>query len=314
MSVSGQNRYVLITPVKDEEKYIEATLRSVAAQTLKPCRWIILDDGSSDATPEILRRYAEKYEWIQVVRIERDANRLPGSAEIRAFVRGYEIIKDDEFDFVVKLDGDLELPPHYFEYLCDQFNADESLGLASGHYLEHRKGRWNPIPMPEYHVAGASKMYRKKCYTDIGGLEFSRAWDTVDEIRAWERGWTTRHFDELEFYHLKIEGSGVGQFRTNIMCGEVYYLSGGGIGFFLLKLLYRVQRSSPFLLGSLSVLWGYLKCCISRRPKAVSESEARRYRQMQRRIMLDGISTIFCWPLKSKKTRGNRYVWDMRNF
>ena len=314
MSVSGQDRYVLITPVKDEEKYIEATLRSVAAQTLKPCRWIILDDGSRDATPEILRRYAEKYEWIQVVRIERDAKRLPGSAEIRAFAQGYEMTKDEEFDFVVKLDGDLELPLHYFEYLCDKFREDESLGLASGHYLERRKGRWNPIPMPEYHVAGASKMYRRKCYADIGGLEFSSAWDTIDEIRAFERGWTTRHFDELEFYHLKTEGSGVGQFRTNIMHGEIYYLTGGGIAFFLLKLLYRVHRSKPFLLGSLAILWGYLKCWMSGQPTLVSDSEARRYRQMLSRNMRDGFSSIFSWTFKRKKTRGNRYVWDMWNF
>jgi hypothetical protein len=98
------------------------------------------------------------------------------------------------------------------------------------------------------------------------------------------------------------------------MCGEVYYLTGGGIVFFLLKLLYRVHRSSPFLLGSLAILWGYLKCWMPGKPKAVSDSEARRYRQMLSRSMRDGISSLFCRPSKSKKTRGNRYVWDMWNF
>ncbi len=314
MTPRYRSRYILISAVKDEEKYVEATLRSVAAQTLLPWRWIVLDDGSSDATPEILRRYAEKYAWIKVVRIERDASRLPGSAEIRAFARGYEMVTGEDFDFVVKLDGDLELPPNYFEFLCRKFHEDESLGLASGHYLENLNGRWTPIPMPEYHVAGASKMYRKKCYTDIGGLVFSRAWDTVDEIRALEMGWTARHFDELEFYHLKLEGSGVGQIRTNVMLGEVYYLTGGGIGFFLLKLLYRIQRSKPFLIGSLAILWGYLKCWKSGEPRVVSDSEAKRYREMLNQSMLDGISSMFSWTTKSRKTGSDRYVWDMWNF
>lgn len=314
MCEAHSNKYILISPVKDEEKYVEATLRSVVAQTLKPYRWIILDDGSCDATPEILRRYAEKYEWIQVVRIERDAARLPGSAEIRAFARGYEMVKDEDFDFVVKLDSDLELPPNYFEYLCQKFEGDESLGLASGHYLEARDGQWKPVPMQEYHVAGASKMYRKQCYTDIGGLVFSRAWDTIDEIRAQERGWMTRHYDDLEFYHLKTLGSGVGQLRTNIMHGEIYYLTGGGIGFFLLKLLYRVHRSKPFLIGSLAILWGYLKCWLSGEARLVSDSEAKRYRGMLNHSMRNGFSSLFWWTAKSKKTGNNRYVWDMWRF
>ena len=311
---SYPNRYILISPVKDEEKYVEATLRSVVAQSLRPYRWIILDDGSRDATPEILRRYAEKHDWIQVVRIERDASRLPGPAEIRAFVQGYELVKDGDFDFVVKLDCDLELPPNYFELLCKEFHEDDSLGLASGHYLEQRKGDWHAVPMPEYHVAGASKMYRKKCYTDIRGLQFSIAWDTIDEIRALEMGWKTRHYDELEFYHLKTLGSGVGQLRTNLMHGEIYYLTGGGLGFFLLKLLYRVHRSKPFLIGSLAILWGYLKCWLSEKPRLVSDSEAKRYQQMLNKSMVDGFSSLFSWTAKNKKTRGNRYVWDMWHF
>lgn len=314
MCEAHSNKYILISPVKDEEKYVETTLRSVVAQTLKPYRWIILDDGSRDATPEILRRYAEKYEWIQVVRIERDAARLPGSAEIRAFAQGYEMVKDEDFDFVVKLDTDLELPPNYFEYLCRKFEEDKSLGLASGHYLEYLKGRWAAIPMPEYHVAGASKMYRKKCYTDIGGLIFARPWDTVDEIRAMERGWATRHFDELEFYHLKLLGSGVGQTQTNIMHGEIYYLTGGGIGFFLLKLLYRVHRSKPFLLGSLAILWGYLKSWMEGKPRLVSDSEAKRYRQLLNKSTRDAISSLFRSTSNGNETRGNRYVRDMWNF
>jgi len=293
MHDTRHDRYILITPVKDEEKYVEATLRSVVAQTLRPHRWIILDDGSRDATPEILQRYALNHDWIQVVRIDRDASRLPGSAEIRAFARGYEMVAGDDFDFVVKLDCDLELPSDYFANLCARFRADETLGLASGMYFEESDGQWFPVRMPDYHVAGASKMYRKQCYIDIGGLIFSRAWDTMDEIRALSMGWTTRHFPELEFHHLKKEGSGIGSLRTNVMHGEIYYLTGGGSLFFLLKLLDRTLRGKPFLIAGSAMLWGYLKCAVAGQPRLVRDSEAKIYRKMLNQRLRAGVSSMF---------------------
>jgi biofilm PGA synthesis N-glycosyltransferase PgaC len=293
MSDAKLYRYILISPVKDEEKYVEATLRSIAAQTLRPYRWIILDDGSRDATPEFLRQYAARYDWIQVVRIDRDASRLPGAAEIRAFARGYEMIAAEDFDFVVKLDCDLDLPPDYFENLCQRFHDDPSLGLASGVYLEQKNGEWTPIEMPDYHAAGASKMYRKKCYTDIGGLVFSRAWDSLDEIRALNMGWKTRHFADLQFHHLKKEGSGIGSIRTNVMHGEIYYLTGGGRLFFLFKVLDRMLRGNPFLIAGSAMLWGYLECWIAHKPRLVRESEAQCYRQMLNSRIRNAVSSRF---------------------
>jgi len=282
-------RYVLISPVKDEEKYVEATLRSVAAQTLRPYRWVIVDDGSRDATPEILRQYAATYDWIQVVRIEGRAGRQPGSGVIGAFAVGYELAATDDFDFVVKLDCDLDLPPTYFEQLCEKFRQDESLGIASGIYLEQWNGSWVPVAMPAYHAAGAAKMVRQKCYADIGGFVPARGWDTVDEIRAGHKGWKTRHFEELPFRHLKNEGSGIGSLRTNMMHGEIYYLTGGGALFFLLKLLDRFYHGRPYLIGGAAMLWGYLRCWMTRRPRLVGNAEAQLYRQMLNRRIWDSL-------------------------
>lgn len=286
-------RYVLISPVKDEEKYVEATLQSVAAQTVKPYRWVIVDDGSRDSTPEILRRYAETYDWIQVVRAERGAARQPGSGVIRAFTVGYDLVAADDFDFVVKLDCDLDIPPDYFERLCGKFLQDESLGIASGIYLEQWNGSWVPIVMPAYHAAGAAKMIRKKCYSDIGGFVPARGWDTVDEIRAVNKGWKTRHFEELPFRHLKNEGSGIGSVRTNMMHGEIYYLTAGGALFFLLKFLHRLYHGRPYLIGGAAMLWGYLRCWVTRRPRLVGDSEARLYRQMLNRRIWNSLSGKF---------------------
>jgi glycosyltransferase involved in cell wall biosynthesis len=288
-----RNRYVLISPVKDEEKYVEATLRSVVAQSVRPYRWFIVDDGSSDSTPEIIHRYAHQHEWIRVIRIERDAKRQPGSGVIRAFSAGYETVAAEDFDFVVKLDCDLDLPPDYFEKLCEKFHQDESLGIASGIYLEQENGCWVPVPMPVYHVAGASKMFRKSCFTDIGGFVPSRGWDTVDEIRALNMGWTTRHFQELQFRHLKNEGTGIGSTRTNMMHGEIYYLTGGGSMFFLLKFLHRLFRGKPLFIGGFAMLWGYLKCWMSGRPRLVRNSEAQIYRKMLNGRIRTGVSNLF---------------------
>lgn len=286
-------RYILISPVKDEEKYVEATLRSVAAQTLRPYCWVIVDDGSRDSTPEILRRYADTYDWIRVVRTEGRPGRRPGSGVMGAFAVGYEMVAADDFDFVVKLDCDLELRENYFERLCNEFRRDESLGIASGIYLEERNGSWVPVAMPGYHAAGAAKMVRKKCYADIGGFVPARGWDTVDEIRAVHKGWKTRHFQDLPFRHLKNEGTGIGSLQTYNMHGEIYYVTGGGPFFFLLKLADRFYCTRPFFIGGAAMLWGYIRCWITRRPRLVSDAEARLYRQMLNRRIWESVSGKF---------------------
>jgi poly-beta-1,6-N-acetyl-D-glucosamine synthase len=289
-STENSCRYILISPVKDEEKYVETTLRSVAAQTLRPDRWVIVDDGSRDSTPEILRRYAETCAWIQVVRADRGTPRQPGSGVMGAFAVGYKLVAAEDFDFVVKLDCDLELPPNYFERLCEEFRRDESLGIASGLYFEDRNGSWVPAAMPAYHAAGAAKMVRKKCYSDIGGFVLARGWDTVDEIRAVNKGWKTRHFEDLPFRHLKNEGTGIGSLGTYMMHGEIYYLTAGGAFFFLLKLLHRFYYGRPYLIGGAAMLWGYLRCWIIRRPRLVSAAEAQLYRRMLNRRIWESVS------------------------
>jgi poly-beta-1,6-N-acetyl-D-glucosamine synthase len=293
LTLANGCRYILISPVKDEEKYVETTLRSVVAQTLRPHRWVIVDDGSQDSTPEILRRYAEGCDWIQVVRSERATERQPGSGVVGAFAVGYELVAGDDFDFLVKLDCDLELPPNYFERLCAEFRRDESLGIASGIYFEHRNGSWVLSPMPAYHAAGAAKMVRKKCYSDIGGFLMARGWDTVDEIRAVNKGWKTCHFPDLPFRHLKNEGTGVGSLQTYMMHGEIYYLTAGGAFFFLLKLLHRFLYGRPYFIGGAAMLWGYLRYWITQRPRLVSRAEARLYKQMLNRRIWDSVSGKF---------------------
>ena len=292
-STNKTTRYVILSPVKDEEKYVETTIKAVLQQTRKPSRWIIVDDGSRDQTSSILEKHAMRVDWITVLTLARNRDREPGSGVIRAFQAGYELVRDEEFDFIVKLDGDLDFGPNYFGELIAQFLEDENLGIASGIYLEKRRGRWKPVSMPSYHVAGASKMIRAECFDQIGGFVAHRGWDTVDEIRAQMMGWKTRHVEGLKLYHLKDEGSGIGFLRTNYMLGEIDYLVGGGKFFFLLKVVSRMLVARPFLLAGVAMLFGFLKNWLFRREKLVSESEARFYRQLLSRRIVNSIGRKF---------------------
>ena len=221
-------QYVVVSPVKDEARVVESTLRSIVNQTHKPVRWVIVDDGSTDGTLEILRRYSS-HPFIKIIETNRSAPREPGTGVIRAFERGYETVRDLDFDVVVKLDCDLEFQPDYFETLLSRMKRDNRLGIVSGVYREYNdQGGWHVVKMPQYHAAGACKVIRRKCFDEIGGFVCSRGWDTVDEIRAMNLGWKTTHFEDLVMSHLKPEGSGIGSLRTCILHGEVYYKTGGG--------------------------------------------------------------------------------------
>jgi len=282
--------YILVSPVKDEEKYIQRTIDSVLQQTIRPSAWIIVDDGSRDQTKAIIERAVSEHPWITLLPLATDANRKPGSGIIRAFNAGYELAKKQPFDFIVKFDCDIEFPPDYFAQLMERFGRDEKLGIASGIYLEERKGVWTRVPMPDYHAAGQTKVVRAKCFAEIGGFVASRGWDTVDEIKAQALGWKTCHFEDLYFYHLKKEGSGIGFPRTNMMHGEIYFLTGGSKRFFFLKLLHRLLFGKPFVVGGFLMLWGYLKAWGTGKPKLVTPVEENLYRRLLNRRIVDRIS------------------------
>jgi biofilm PGA synthesis N-glycosyltransferase PgaC len=284
------SRYVLVSPIKDEEKYVETTLRAVLNQTVRPLRWVLVDDGSRDRTHEILESYARRVDWLTIVTIRRDAARQPGSGIIRAFNEGFQVVQNEDFDFVVKLDCDIDLPPTYFENLIEKFRQDPRLGIASGIFFEFRGGQWTSIAMPPYHAAGQTKIVRMSCFLEIGGFAAARGWDSFDEIKAQAAGWNTRHFRDIQFYHLKLEGSGIGFLRTSMMHGEIYYMTGGGPLFFTLKWLHYAFTRRPFVLGSLMLLAGYLRPLLARKRKLVSRAEERLYRSMLNRRIVDALS------------------------
>lgn len=272
--------------MRDESEYVERTLRSVTEQTVLPLAWVIVDDGSRDRSREIVAQYAAKHPWIKLCSTSRTNTRQPGSNVVRIFNEGFEVIRHLAFDFVVKLDCDVELPTNYFEELLQRFAEDESLGIASGVYREQTSRGWCAVEMPAYHAAGASKMIRAACFSEIGGFVSSRGWDTVDEIRARVKGWNTAHFRNIEFDHLKPEGSGIGLLRTSAMHGEIYYLTGGGGLFLILKALHRAWAGRPPVVAALAMLYGFLRQWINATPRLVTRQEAEYYRSLLNQRLL----------------------------
>jgi glycosyltransferase involved in cell wall biosynthesis len=295
MTLADGDDYVIVTPVKDEEQFLDRMIRSVLSQTVLPSQWVIVDDGSHDRTPEIIRTYAGRVDWISAVRIERGRERRLGSAESLAFAAGYELIRKHPHDFVVKLDADLLLPSDYFEQMLSRFRQNRRLGIASGVYLEKKKGKWREIAMPPYHATGAAKMVRSECFTAIGGFPTSPGWDTADEIKAWSNGWETAHFQDLQLYHLKPEGSSRGAWKTGRLHGQVYYVCGGGKLFFLLKVLQRALLGKPFVLSGIALLYGYLHAAGTREPKLVTPQEEALYKKVlnQRIFRRAGKATLY---------------------
>jgi GT2 family glycosyltransferase len=224
--------------------------------------------------------------------------RQTGSAEVHAFDRGYALLKDTDYDFIVKLDGDLSFDPDYFEELLERFRSDERLGIASGVYQEQETtGSWREVKMPSYHAFGACKVIRRTCFEAIEGFLTTPGWDTVDEIRALNLGWKTGHFDDLKVRHHKPEGAGMGLLRTSAMHGEIHYVTDGDPAFLLLKAIRRLS-AAPFLLNGLALLFGYLRAFAKRRPMLVTRTEAKMYRRMLRERMWDRAKQLLRHPAR----------------
>lgn len=274
--------YVVITPVKDEAKHFGQTLASMTAQTRKPLVWIIVDDGSEDGSLQMAFQYASKWDFIKPVSRGIRQPRRTGVAEIHAFNFGLEQIRSMSYDALVKLDADLAFEPDYFEALLGEFERDRGLGIASGVYYEKRNGEWIEVRLPAYHACGASKVIRRECFEDICGFVPERGWDTLDEIRAMACGWRTTHFRGLRLNHLKLEGSGMGRIHTFIMHGEIFYRTGGGLLFFVIKFFLRLHLRPP-IIGSMAMLWGFACAALLRLPLLVTPEEGRIYRKCLRK-------------------------------
>jgi glycosyltransferase involved in cell wall biosynthesis len=277
--------YVIVSPVRNEEGNIEATIRSVAEQTVLPAEWKIVDDGSSDRTRQIVEEAARTYPWVSVLHRPDRGYREPGGGVIAAFYEGYERIGQTDWQFLVKLDGDLVLPADYFERCLDEFRRDPRLGIGGGNVYHLEGGAEVSEPNPRFHVRGATKMYRRECWEAIGGLLRAPGWDTIDEAKAQMVGWDTRSFPEVRALHLRRTGSADGCWRNAVKNGRANYVSGYHPVFMLAKCFKRVAER-PYGVVAAGLFYGFASGYWKRLPHVDDPLLVRYIRQQQVRRLL----------------------------
>ena len=284
-------RYVVITPVRDEEKNIEATIEAVCSQTERPTEWVIVDDGSSDRTGEIADRLAAQHAWIQVVHRENRGFRKSGGGVMEAFYDGYNSLQCKDWDFIVKLDGDLSFAPDYFEKCFEYFGRDLNLGIGGGEIRHNIAGQMKTEENPRFHVRGATKIYKRACWEAIGGLWPASGWDTIDEVKASMLGWKTYSFTDLGLTHHRFTGSEEGLFRDRVKHGVACYVSGYHPLFVAASCVRRLSQK-PRIIGSIGIMYGFLKSHVTRPPRLKDRSYFAYIRGQQLR-RLCGMPTIW---------------------
>ena len=290
MSSSG-TKFVVITTVRDEEAHLRHTLDCMLRQTILPAEWIIVDDGSTDNTGGIIDEYAARYSWIRGVNRQNRGFRNPGGGVVEAFNEGYQRLRSDDWEFIVKFDGDLSFDPDYFERCFCNFGEDPKLGVGGGTICYVIDGVKEFEQAPAFHVRGATKIYRRSCWEAIGGFWPVPGWDTMDEIKANSLGWKTAGFKDLHLVHHRPTGAADGFWSTLVKYGRANYICGYHPLFMLGKCLRRFVRK-PLVLGSVTLMYGYVTGYLMRIPQ-VDDPAAIAYLRRQQLNRLTGRNSIW---------------------
>jgi biofilm PGA synthesis N-glycosyltransferase PgaC len=285
-------RILIISPVRNEAAHIERVVRAVAAQHLRPARWIVVDDRSDDDTLAILRRLEAEVPFLTVAQAPpaRDEgpvkDRLARAAAPRTFNAGLALADWGEYTHVMKLDGDIEMAPAYLRDVVDRMAADPTLGLAGGVLDEPLAGGgFRRLRIADNHVHGALKLYSKACFAAIGGVQERLGWDTIDETYARMRGFRTCTFRDLVSIHHRPIGSADGTVRGHARHGMCAYIAHQTPSWVVLRAL-RVGTRRPIVVSGLAFVYGYARAHV-RRVERVADPEYRRFtqRELRRRIL-----------------------------
>jgi hypothetical protein len=276
-------KYVLITPARNESAFIERTLESVVAQTLRPVRWVIVDDGSTDATPEIVARYAAQHDWIVLVqRPPRTDRSFAGKAH--AVNAGLERVRDLSFEVMGNLDADVSFEPDYMEFVLSKFAADPKLGVAGTPFTE--VGGYDSTRDSfegQNYVAGPCQLFRLSCWREIGGYVPNKAGgvDWIAVMMARMKGWTVTAFPEKRFHHHRSMGTAQrGLHASMFSYGEKDYYLGGSPLWQIFRCTYRMLKP-PYLTGGIALWLGYCSAAVRRMPRAVTPELMRFHRAEQ---------------------------------
>lgn len=283
-------KYCIITPCRDEEDFVHRTVESVLQQTLQPCEWVIVDDGSTDGTPGILEGYASKHPWIRVLRRKNRGFRTTGGGA-EAFLEGYRSLETTDWDYLVNLDGDLTFEPDYFERCFEKFDQMPRLGIGGGTIYDKVGNTLRLEKAPAFHVRGGTKIYRRECWHALGGILNGLGWDTADEIKANQLGWTTYTFPDLKLIHHRMTGGSWGAWGNAAKNGEANYIVGYHPLFFGVKCMRQMFRR-PVFVGAFGHIYGYIRGVCRRSPR-VGDPALRAYVRRQQLRRLLGLESIW---------------------
>ena len=283
--MSKPNAYVLITPARNEAAFIELTLKSVIAQTVRPLRWVIVSDGSTDGTDEIVKKYTTENSWIELLRTpERKERHFAG--KVYAFNTGYERLKGLEYSFIGSLDGDMSFDEGYFEFLLSKLAQNPGLGLVGTPFKEGNVSYDFRFVSIE-HVSGACQLFRRECFEAIGGYMPVKGGgiDLIAVLTARMKGWQTRTFTEKTSFHHRNMGSAKhGLLATKFKDGEKDYVLGGHPAWEIFRWIYQMSKR-PYVAGGCALLAGYIWAMLRRANRSVSpELMAFRRREQMARL------------------------------
>jgi poly-beta-1,6-N-acetyl-D-glucosamine synthase len=286
--------YVIITAARNEAAVMAHTLTSVVAQTQPPDRWVIVDDGSTDETPALVQEYAQRYPWIELVRMPPRAERhFAGKAF--AVKAGLEALGGRPYDVVVNLDADVSFEPDYMEFLLAKFAADPRLGVAGTPFTQ--VGGYDSTRDSfegENYVAGPCQLFRAACFDDIGGYVANRAGgvDWIAVMTARMKGWTVTAFPERRFHHHRSMGTAErGEVSALFSYGEKDYYLGGSPLWQVCRVVFRMAKP-PLVVGGLALLAGYTWAAMRRVERPVSPELVRFHRREQMKKLRSIIGAV----------------------
>jgi poly-beta-1,6-N-acetyl-D-glucosamine synthase len=270
--------YAIVTPARDEAGNLPRLAASLAAQTVLPRSWTIVDNGSTDGTPEVANRLAEEHDWIDVLSLPGASSPDRGAPVVRAPQAGIAALEEDPPAILVNVDADISMEPDYFACLLAKFDADPRLGIASGSALELRRGRLEQRFVTGSTVWGASRAYRWECLRELLPFEERVAWDGVDEIKANSRGWRTTAFEELHFRHHRREGERDGtMWRARANQGSAAHFLGYRPWYLVLRALWNARREP----AALAMIWGYAAAALRRSDRCRDDASRAYLRRQQ---------------------------------
>ena len=274
-------RYVLVTAAYNEERYVETLIRSVISQTERPLRWVIVSDGSTDGTDEIVRYYAAQYEFIELFRIDKDHPRN-FAAQVHAINAGLACLVGIGYDFIGNIDADVSFEPTYFSDLLNVFASDQKLGLAGGSIFEEKDGEFKPRPLNrESSVAHAAQLFRCECFAALGGCYLALPYggpDTYADVRSRMNGWCVRSISELKVFHYRPTGGASGWAHGAFRQGRMDHSLGIHPVFEIGRLVLRV-REYPVVLYAGARLAGFLSSYCRAEKRIVSPEFVRYIRR-----------------------------------